>query len=108
MTYLLSPSFSQKGKRCVRTKKAARAVRYEYRNCSSVQTYRPRFCGLCGDGRCCTPHSTKTIHVHFRCPQGTLLKKPMMLINTCVCHSNCPQGNVVFFQPLDPTSGEAK
>ncbi|XP_005042589.1 PREDICTED: protein NOV homolog [Ficedula albicollis] len=101
-------SSDKKGKKCVRTKKSLRAVRYEYKNCTSVQTYRPRFCGLCSDGRCCTPHSTKTIQVEFRCPQGRALRKPVMLINTCVCHSNCPQGNVVFFQPLDPTSSEAK
>ncbi|KAL2308703.1 hypothetical protein Nmel_001763 [Mimus melanotis] len=101
-------SSDKKGKRCIRTRKSVRAVRYEYKNCTSVQAYRPRYCGLCSDGRCCTPHSTKTTHVEFRCPQGKVLRKPMMLINTCVCHNNCPQSNVVFFQPLDPTSSEAK
>ncbi|NXX30211.1 NOV protein, partial [Nicator chloris] len=101
-------SSDKKGKKCIRTKKSVRAVRYEYRNCTSVQTYRPRYCGLCSDGRCCTPHNTKTTQVEFRCPQGKVLKKPMMLINTCVCHNNCPQNNVVFFQPLDPASSEAK
>lgn len=70
--------------------------------------YKPRYCGLCSDGRCCTPHNTKTIQVEFRCPQGKFLKKPMMLINTCVCHSNCPQSNNAFFQQLDPASSEAK
>ncbi|NWH31099.1 NOV protein, partial [Chloropsis hardwickii] len=101
-------SSDKKGKKCIRTRKSVRAVRYEYRNCSSVQTYRPRYCGLCSDGRCCTPHGTKTIQVEFRCPQGKVLKKPMMFINTCVCHNNCPQSNVVFLQPSDPTSSEAK
>uniref|UniRef100_A0A8C5TAN9 CCN family member 3 n=1 Tax=Malurus cyaneus samueli TaxID=2593467 RepID=A0A8C5TAN9_9PASS len=101
-------SSDKKGKKCIRTKKSVRAVRFEYQNCTSVQTYRPRYCGLCSDGRCCTPHNTKTIQVEFRCPQGKVLKKPMMLINTCVCHNNCPQSNIVFFQPLDPTSSEAK
>lgn len=85
-----------------------KAVRFEYKNCTSVQTYKPRYCGLCNDGRCCTPHNTKTIQVEFRCPQGKFLKKPMMLINTCVCHGNCPQSNNAFFQPLDPMSSEAK
>ncbi|NXH38384.1 NOV protein, partial [Dicaeum eximium] len=101
-------SSDKKGKKCVRTKKSARAVRYEHQNCTSVQMYRPRFCGLCSDGRCCTPHSTRTIHVPFRCPQGKVLKKPVMFINTCVCHNNCPQSNVVFFQPLDAMSSEGK
>ncbi|NXP73561.1 NOV protein, partial [Ramphastos sulfuratus] len=97
----------KKGKKCVRTKKSMRAVRFEYRNCSSVQTYKPRYCGLCSDGRCCTPHNTKTVQVEFRCPQGKALKKPMMLISTCVCHSNCPQSNNAFFQPVDPMSSES-
>ncbi|XP_033925064.1 CCN family member 3 [Melopsittacus undulatus] len=100
--------FDKKGKKCIRTKKSLKAIRFEYKNCTSVQTYKPRYCGLCNDGRCCTPHNTKTIQVEFRCPQGKVLKKPMMLINTCVCHNNCPQSNIVFFQPLDPTSNEAK
>ncbi|NP_001310148.1 CCN family member 3 precursor [Coturnix japonica] len=98
----------KKGKKCIRTKKSMKAVRFEYKNCTSVQTYKPRYCGLCNDGRCCTPHNTKTIQVEFRCPQGKFLKKPMMLINTCVCHGNCPQSNNAFFQPLDPMSSEAK
>ncbi|KAM9235511.1 CCN family member 3 [Leptosomus discolor] len=98
----------KKGKKCIRTKKSLKAVRFEYKNCTSVQTYKPRYCGLCSDGRCCTPHNTKTIQVEFRCPQGKVLKKPMMLINTCVCHNNCPQSNNAFFQLLDPTSSEAK
>ncbi|NWW81666.1 NOV protein, partial [Climacteris rufus] len=101
-------SSDKKGKKCSRTKKSVRAVRFEYRNCSSVQAYKPRYCGLCSDGRCCTPHSTKTVQVEFLCPQGKILKKPMMLINTCVCHNNCPQSNIVFFQPSDPASSEAK
>nr|XP_025965852.1 protein NOV homolog [Dromaius novaehollandiae] len=98
----------KKGKKCIRTKKSLKAVRFEYKNCTSVQTYKPRYCGLCNDGRCCTPHNTKTIQVEFRCSHGKLLKKPMMLINTCVCHSNCPQSNNAFFQPLDLTSSEVK
>ncbi|NXE19955.1 NOV protein, partial [Ardeotis kori] len=98
----------KKGKKCIRTKKSLKAVRFEYKNCTSVQAYKPRYCGLCDDGRCCTPHNTKTIQVEFHCPQGKVLKKPMMLINTCVCHNNCPQSNNAFFQPLDLTSSEAK
>ncbi|XP_053876911.1 CCN family member 3 [Malaclemys terrapin pileata] len=91
----------KKGKKCVRTKKSLKAVHFEYKNCTSIQTYKPRYCGLCTDGRCCTPHNTKTIKVEFQCPQSKVLKKPMMLITTCVCHNNCPQDNV-FFQLLEP------
>uniref|UniRef100_A0A6J0VJV8 CCN family member 3 n=1 Tax=Pogona vitticeps TaxID=103695 RepID=A0A6J0VJV8_9SAUR len=90
----------KKGKRCVRTKKSPTAVHLQYKNCTSVQMYKPRYCGSCNDGRCCTPHTTKTIHVDFRCPEGDIIKHPVMSISTCVCHSNCPQDNNTFFRRL--------
>ncbi|XP_025063598.1 protein NOV homolog [Alligator sinensis] len=97
----------KKGKKCIRTKKSLKAIHFEYKNCTSTQTYKPRYCGLCNDGRCCTPHNTKTIQVEFQCPQGKVIKKPVMSINTCVCHKNCPQNNA-FFQQLDPMFNGAK
>ncbi|XP_074841731.1 CCN family member 3 [Carettochelys insculpta] len=97
----------KKGKRCIRTKKSLTAVHFEYKNCTSVQAYKPRYCGLCTDGRCCTPHNTKTIQVEFQCPQNKVFKKPMMLITTCVCHNNCPQDNI-FFQLLEPMFREVQ
>lgn len=75
---------------CLRTTESLKPVHFTFRNCSSVQTFRPRFCGQCSDGRCCTPHTTKTTPVKFRCPNGTTLKRLVMLIRTCVCHRNCP------------------
>ncbi|XP_044540121.1 CCN family member 3 [Gracilinanus agilis] len=90
-----------KGKRCLRTKKSLKAIHLQYKNCTSAQTYKPRYCGICTDGRCCTPHNTKTIQVAFQCPQGQIVKKPMMLINTCACHTNCPQSNDAFHQALE-------
>ncbi|XP_015268505.1 PREDICTED: protein NOV homolog [Gekko japonicus] len=90
----------KKGKKCIRTKKSLTAVRLEYKNCTSVQMYKPRYCGVCSDGRCCTPHSTKTIHVEFRCPHGGTVKHPVMAISTCVCHGNCPQDDNTFFRKL--------
>ncbi|XP_062987397.1 CCN family member 3 [Elgaria multicarinata webbii] len=89
----------KKGKRCVRTKKSLTAVHLEYQNCTSIQAYKPRYCGVCNDGRCCTPHTTKTIQVEFRCPQGNV-KHPVMSIITCVCHGNCPQDKNAFFRKL--------
>ncbi|KAM4689149.1 CCN family member 3 [Discoglossus pictus] len=80
----------KKGKKCLRVKKSVKPIYLEYKNCTSVHSYKPKFCGLCNDGRCCTPHNTKTIQVEFQCPDKRFMKKPMMVINTCVCHHNCP------------------
>ncbi|MEE6463280.1 hypothetical protein FKM82_005837 [Ascaphus truei] len=80
----------KKGKKCLRVKKSVKAIHLEYKNCTSIHTYKPKFCGLCSDGRCCTPHSTKTAQIEFQCPQERIIKKPVMVINTCVCHHNCP------------------
>ncbi|MCJ8728081.1 hypothetical protein PDJAM_G00000220 [Pangasius djambal] len=76
---------------CVRTTQSLKPVHFTFRNCSSMQAFRPRFCGRCSDGRCCTPHATKTAPVRFRCPNGATLKRPVMFIRTCVCHRNCPE-----------------
>ncbi|NP_001079127.1 CCN family member 3 precursor [Xenopus laevis] len=81
----------KKGKKCVRVRKTTKPIHFHYKNCTSVQPYKPKFCGQCSDGRCCTPHSTKTMHVEFVCPQKRIVKKPVMVISTCVCHYNCPQ-----------------
>ncbi|KAM4705560.1 CCN family member 3 [Rhinophrynus dorsalis] len=81
----------KKGKKCLRVKKAMKAIHLEYDNCTSVQTYKPKFCGLCSDSRCCTPHSTKTTQIEFVCPNQRIIKKPVMVIKTCVCHHNCPR-----------------
>ncbi|XP_051826980.1 CCN family member 3 [Antechinus flavipes] len=101
-------TIEKKGKKCLRTKKSLKAIHLQYKNCTSTQTYKPRYCGICTDGRCCTPHNTKTIQVAFHCPQGQIVKKPMMLINTCACHTNCPQSNDAFLQELEPKSRRMK
>ncbi|XP_072266803.1 CCN family member 3 [Pyxicephalus adspersus] len=79
------------GKKCTKVTRSETPIRFEYKNCVSVQTYTPKFCGGCSDGRCCTPHSTRTAQVEFQCPRNKVMKKPMMFINTCVCHYNCPR-----------------
>ncbi|XP_059103717.1 CCN family member 3 [Peromyscus eremicus] len=91
----------KKGKKCLRTKKSLKAIHLQFKNCTSLHTYKPRFCGVCSDGRCCTPHNTKTIQVEFQCSPGQTIKKPVMVIGTCTCHSNCPQNNEAFLQELE-------
>uniref|UniRef100_A0A3Q3BKU1 CCN family member 3 n=1 Tax=Kryptolebias marmoratus TaxID=37003 RepID=A0A3Q3BKU1_KRYMA len=72
------------------------AVHFSYKNCTSVQAYKPRYCGSCMDGRCCTPHRTKTSLVEFQCTNGKTTRKPVMAILTCACHSHCPRDNAVW------------
>uniref|UniRef100_A0A8C4R0F5 Connective tissue growth factor n=1 Tax=Eptatretus burgeri TaxID=7764 RepID=A0A8C4R0F5_EPTBU len=62
----------------------------EVAGCLSARAEHLRFCGGCGDGRCCTPYHTVTRSVEFRCPSGKMLKQKLMVIKSCACHSNCP------------------
>ncbi|XP_036387701.1 CCN family member 2-like [Megalops cyprinoides] len=77
--------------RCEPSFRAAAPVRMEHQGCRSVRAYRPRYCGFCSDGHCCSPHRTRTVRVAFRCPRGRLLHHPVMAIESCVCHRNCPR-----------------
>ncbi|XP_004673912.1 PREDICTED: connective tissue growth factor [Condylura cristata] len=86
----------KKGKKCIRTPKISKPVKFELSGCTSVKTYRAKFCGVCTDGRCCTPHRTTTLPVEFKCPDGEVMKKNMMFIKTCACHYNCPGDNDIF------------
>lgn len=83
----------QKGKKCSRTKKSSQPVKYTYAGCSSLKKYRPRYCGACVDGRCCSPHDTRTIRVKFRCEDGETFNKNIMMIESCKCTYNCPHVN---------------
>lgn len=88
---LFSPK--QKGKKCNRTKKSTQAVKFTYAGCSSLKKYRPKYCGSCVDGRCCSPQQTRTVRVKFRCEDGETFNKNVMLIETCKCSFNCPHAN---------------
>lgn len=94
----------QRGTKCQRVARSEAAVHLTYKNCTSVQAYKPRYCGSCTDGRCCTPHRTKTALVDFRCTNGKTSRRPVMVILTCACHSHCPRDNAVW-PPSDPRNG---
>ncbi|KAG7475784.1 NOV-like [Solea senegalensis] len=91
---------TKRGSKCQRMVRSDHAVHLSYKNCTSVQAYKPRYCGSCTDGRCCTPHRTKTAMVEFQCDMGKSVRRPVMVILTCVCHSNCPRDNAVW-QPSE-------
>ncbi|XP_035265140.1 CCN family member 2b isoform X1 [Anguilla anguilla] len=96
----------RRGKRCVRTPRSPRPVRFSVSGCRSVRGYRLRFCGVCTDGRCCRPQTSVTAEVEFRCPEGDIRRK-MMFIRTCSCHLDCPRDNDIFHSThLRPMSGD--
>uniref|UniRef100_A0A667ZJ86 CCN family member 3 n=1 Tax=Myripristis murdjan TaxID=586833 RepID=A0A667ZJ86_9TELE len=84
------------GSKCQRMVKSTKAVQLSYKNCTSVQAFKPRYCGSCTDGRCCTPHSTKTALLQFQCANGKTARRLVMVIQSCACHHNCPQDNAVW------------
>ncbi|CAK8683313.1 unnamed protein product [Clavelina lepadiformis] len=86
----------KKGKRCVRTVKAERRVRYSFSGCHS-KVYTPKYCGTCTDGRCCTPKHTVTKPIKFTCDDGFQFKKRMMVIKSCQCSRKCASDNDIFF-----------
>uniref|UniRef100_A0A669CQB8 CCN family member 3 n=1 Tax=Oreochromis niloticus TaxID=8128 RepID=A0A669CQB8_ORENI len=83
------------GSRCQKMVRSSKAIHLSYKNCTSVQAYKPRFCGSCTDGRCCTPHRTKTTLVEFQCANGKTTRRPVMVIVTCACHRHCPRDNFI-------------
>ncbi|XP_054855246.1 CCN family member 2-like [Eublepharis macularius] len=86
----------KKGKKCVKNPKPRQAIHFEFTGCTSTRAYRPKFCGSCVDGRCCTPHATKTVEVEFQCPEGDSFVRKMMMIKSCSCHYDCPADNDIF------------
>ncbi|KAJ8400610.1 hypothetical protein AAFF_G00393790 [Aldrovandia affinis] len=86
--------------RCEPSYQAAVPVRLQLRGCLSARAYKPRYCGRCSDGRCCSPHRTHTVTVAFRCPRARRLHHPVMVIESCTCHRNCPRSYALVQQPL--------
>ncbi|KAM8999315.1 CCN family member 1 [Sarcophilus harrisii] len=86
-------SILKKGKKCNKTRKAAEPTNFTFAGCTSLKKYRPKYCGNCTDGRCCTPQQTRTVKVRFRCEDGDFVTKNVMMIQSCKCSHNCPHAN---------------
>ncbi|KAK2851902.1 hypothetical protein Q5P01_008178 [Channa striata] len=83
------PMWGQQGQ-CTSSYTSPGPVRLIHQGCWSTRAYQLRYCGLCTDSRCCTPDQTTTAQVTFSCPSGSLLRRAVMMIHSCACHSNCP------------------
>ncbi|XP_007569620.1 protein CYR61-like isoform X1 [Poecilia formosa] len=90
---------AKKGKHCSPTQKAPEPVRLSYGECQSVRLYRPNYCGVCTNGRCCSPRRTRTVPVTFVCPDGERFRKPTMFIQSCKCSRDCGHLNEAALPP---------
>ncbi|XP_035022778.2 cellular communication network factor 1, like 2 [Hippoglossus stenolepis] len=86
---LQPPVANKKGKRCQRTVRPQDPIRITFAGCSTAQQYRPRTCGTCTDGRCCTPSLSRTVRLHFHCPDGEGFYRNVMWIQRCSCSTSC-------------------
>ncbi|XP_056141529.1 cellular communication network factor 1, like 2 isoform X2 [Lampris incognitus] len=86
---LQRPPPSKRGKRCQRTVRPRESIRITFAGCSTAQRYRPRTCGACGDGRCCTPSLSRTVRLRFHCLDGESFARDLMWIQRCSCTNSC-------------------
>ncbi|XP_059830773.1 CCN family member 4-like isoform X1 [Hypanus sabinus] len=91
----------KEGKKCLSVLKQVEPVNFTLSGCVSQRTYRPKYCGICTDDRCCTPQKSKTIKVNFDCPDGLGFSKNMMWINSCFCNLKCKKLNDIFADLLN-------
>lgn len=90
---------AKKGRKCSRTHKSPEPQRLSYAGCRSVRLYRPNYCGVCVDGRCCSPRRTRTASVSFACPDGERFQRGVMFIQSCKCSEECSYLNDVVLPP---------
>ncbi|KAG8549903.1 hypothetical protein GDO81_019137 [Engystomops pustulosus] len=84
------------GKKCLSVYREPEPKNFTISGCVSKKTYRPKYCGVCSDDRCCSPYKSKTIQVQFDCPDGTGVSWNVMWINACFCNLNCRKPNDIF------------
>ncbi|XP_063327376.1 CCN family member 1 [Pelmatolapia mariae] len=89
----------KKGRKCSRTHKAPEPHRLSYAGCRSTRLYRPNYCGVCRDGRCCSPRRTRTANVTFACPDGERFSRSVMFIQSCKCSDECNHLNEAVMPP---------
>ncbi|KAI1900647.1 hypothetical protein AGOR_G00052070 [Albula goreensis] len=95
----MTPSL-RRGKKCQRTVRPREPVRITFAGCSTTRRYRPRSCGSCSDGRCCTPSLVRTVRLRFRCPDGETFTRNVMWIQRC----QCGEGTCQSHGPAPPPS----
>ncbi|XP_072219696.1 CCN family member 1-like [Leuresthes tenuis] len=83
----------KKAEKCNHTGKVIHPVKLSYAGCRSLRKFQSRHCGSCSDGRCCRPHRTQTVSVHFQCKSGETFRRKVMMTESCKCDFNCSSSN---------------
>ncbi|XP_059199951.1 CCN family member 1-like [Centropristis striata] len=78
----------KKGQKCNHIEKASRPVKMSHAGCRSLKKFQLKYCGSCSDGRSCRPNRTQTVPVDFRCKNGEMISRMVMMIESCRCHLN--------------------
>ena len=88
--------FLQEGKKCLAVYQPEAPMNFTLAGCISTRSYRPKYCGVCTDSRCCNPYKSKTIDVSFQCPDGPGFSRQVLWINACFCNLSCRNPNDIF------------
>uniref|UniRef100_A0ABI7WIW6 Cellular communication network factor 4 n=1 Tax=Felis catus TaxID=9685 RepID=A0ABI7WIW6_FELCA len=86
----------KEGKKCLAVYQPAASMNFTLAGCTSTRPYRPKYCGVCTDSRCCIPYKSKTIDVSFQCPDGPGFSRQVLWINACFCNLSCRNPNDIF------------
>ncbi|KAF7658928.1 hypothetical protein LDENG_00005780 [Lucifuga dentata] len=84
------------GKKCLNIYREDQPTNFTISGCTSKKQYRPKYCGVCTDERCCIPYKSKTIDVEFECPNGMGFSWKMMWVQACFCNLSCKNPNDIF------------
>nr|XP_048313385.1 CCN family member 4 [Myodes glareolus] len=84
------------GKKCLAVYQPEEPMNFTLAGCVSTRAYRPKYCGVCTDNRCCIPYKSKTISVTFQCPEGPGFSRQVLWINACFCNLSCRNPNDIF------------
>lgn len=86
----------QPGKKCLNIYREDHPSNFTISGCTSKKPYRPKYCGVCTDERCCIPYKSKTVDVEFECPNGSSFTWKMLWIQACFCNLSCKNPNDIF------------
>uniref|UniRef100_A0A3Q3ATU5 CCN family member 3 n=1 Tax=Kryptolebias marmoratus TaxID=37003 RepID=A0A3Q3ATU5_KRYMA len=78
-----------KGKTCCPKFQAKKAEKLTLSGCTSTKKFKPMYCGVCTDKRCCVPNKSSMIKVDFTCKGGSKTQWKMQWITSCVCQRKC-------------------
>ncbi|XP_041831806.1 cellular communication network factor 6 [Melanotaenia boesemani] len=78
-----------KGKTCRAKFQAKKAEKLTLSGCTSTKKFKPTYCGVCTDNRCCVPNKSRMIKVNFTCKGKSSTQWKMQWITSCVCQRRC-------------------